>query len=114
VSWLVTGSCEAAYRFGWMFGNLTGLLAAVIVVLLIVSARTGGRRGDRVHNFQRALKVAPYALGLAWIVGGFCVHRPDIACYVTTLSFGLLVVLAPLMLLLMVTAAQLVGRASAR
>ena len=119
--WLETGTCEAAHRFGWFVGNLTGLLAAVTITLLIVSAPAYRpdvprwvRRKVRV-GFQWVFLVVPYVLAAAaCVIGGFRVGWLDLACYVTTLALGTATVLAPLMLLLMFTTAHVVGRAAAR
>jgi hypothetical protein len=117
---LATGTCEAAHRFGWFVGNVTGLLAAFTIVLLILSAppyRPEVPRAVRpqVRNrFQWLFILVPYLLAAGCIAGGFCVRPYELGCYITTLSLGILAVIGPLMLLLMFTTAQIVGRAGAR
>ena len=118
--WLATGTCEAAYHFGWAVGTLIGALAAITIIFLVLSS-PAYRRGiqpavnPRVRIvFQWIFILVPYLLALICIAGGWRVGSIDLGCYLTTLSLGLLAVIGPIMLLLMFTTAHVVGRAAAR
>src|SRR5262249_41024280 len=118
--WLATGTCEAAYHFGWAVGTLIGALAAVTIVFLVLSSPAYRRGVPRAVApwmrifFQWIFILVPYLLALICIAGGFRIGSLDLGCYLTTLSLGLLVVIGPVMLLLMFTTAHVVGRAAAR
>jgi hypothetical protein len=51
---------------------------------------------------------------LFWLVSIYSLGWSQVACYVGNLSLGMLLTLAPFVLLYVFTAAQWVGRASAR
>jgi hypothetical protein len=120
MDWLSTGSCSAAHQFGWLVGNASGLYAMAIIVILILSAPA--YRADvpfavseRTRKYtQWGLFVAELLLFGGWL---YCAHRvgwEHLSCFVVTFALGAVTVVAPIMLLLMFTAANWIGRASAR
>ena len=133
MEWLSAGSCSAAYKFGWLVGAGSGLYALAIVTILIASAPA--YRPDvplavseplRRYS-QLILFFAQLLLFVAWLGGGLHVvhaewHFPRVVqaewhllpCYITTLALAAMTVIVPIMLLFMFTAANWVGRASAR
>jgi hypothetical protein len=139
MDWLSAGSCSAAYKFGWLVGAGSGLYALAVVTILIASAPA--YRPDvplavseplRRYS-QWILLVAQLALFVAWLGGGQhvinaawhlqwewyflrAVHAEWhlLPCYIITLALAAVTVIAPIMLLFMFTAANWVGRASAR
>jgi len=111
-----------AARFGWLVGNASGLYALIIITLLILLAppyRRGvprmGRMGDAALRFsQWGLVLAPVPLVAVWAWGAFRVGRAGLETYAIMLSLGTIAVFAPILLVLMFTAAQWIGRSGAR
>ncbi len=120
MEWLPGNSCSAALKFGWLVGNLSGFCAMAVVIVLIASAPA--YRPDVPFAVNPALRKsvqwilfgAQFFLLVAWVAGAYAAGRGLVPCYVTTLAFGVMAVVAPLMLLMMFTAANWIGRASAR
>jgi hypothetical protein len=139
MGWLSAESCFAAAKFGWLVGAGSGLYALAVVTILIASAPA--YRPDVPFAVSEPLRrysqwilfFAQLALFVAWLGGGQHVinaqwHlqlewyflRPEHAawhllpCYFITLVSAAVTVIAPIMLLFMFTAANWVGRASAR
>jgi hypothetical protein len=120
MEWLPTHSCSAALELGWGVGTASGLWAMAIVIALIVSAPA--YRADVPfavnstlrRSLQWLLFIAQLSLLMAWGTGAYYAGHDFLPCYVTTLALGAISVIAPLMLLMMFTAANWIGRASAR
>ena len=106
-------------HFGWLLGNVSGLYALIIILLLILFAppyRPGvPRMGEATLWWvQWGLILAQIPLAGAWAWGAFRVGRAGLEMYAIMLSLGTIAVFAPILLVLMFTAAQWVGRSSAR
>jgi hypothetical protein len=139
MEWLSAGSCSEAYGFGWLVGAGSGLYALAIVTILIASAPAYRLDvplavSEPLRRYsQWILLVAQLLLFFAWLGGGLHVINaewhllPDwhflhaehaqwhlLPCYIITLVPGAVIVIAPIMLLFMFTAANWVARASAR
>jgi hypothetical protein len=120
MEWLATGGCPEAHKFGWLVGNASGLYAMAIIFVLIASAPAYRADVPLAVNatlrwaVQWLLFFAQPLLLAAWVGGAYHVGAAMWACYVPMVGLGALFVIAPLMLLLMFTAANWVGRASAR
>jgi hypothetical protein len=120
MEWLPVNSCSAAHEFGWQVGTASGLWAMALVIALIVSAPA--YRPDVPFSVNSTLRKSlqwilfggQLSLLIAWGAGADHAGREHLSCYVTTLALGALSVIAPLMLLMMFTAANWIGRASAR
>lgn len=123
MGWLSAGSCSAAYKFGWLVGAGSGLYALTIVTILIASAPA--YRPDVPLAVSEPLRrysqwilfFAQLLLFVAWLGGGVHVVHAGwhfLPCYITTLALAAMIVIAPIMLLFMFTAANWVGRAGAR
>ena len=120
MEWLQANSCAAALRFGWLVGAASGLYAMAIVIVLVASAPA--YRADvpfAVNKSVRAsmqwlLFFAQFLLLGAWAAGAYRVGRDFLACFIPTVALAVMAVVAPIMLLLVFTAATSVGRASAR
>jgi hypothetical protein len=123
MDWLSAGTCSAAYKFGWLVGAGSGLYALTIVIILIASAPA--YRPDVPLAVSESLRrysqwilfFAQLLLFVAWLGGGVRVVHADwhfLPCYITTLALAAMIVIAPIMLLFMFTAANCVGRAGAR
>ena len=118
--WLPGNSCLAAMKFGWLIGNLSGLFAMAMIIVLVASAPA--YRPDVPFSVNPALRRsvqwmlfgAQFSLLLAWAAGAYAESRELLSCYMTSLALGAMAVIAPLMLLMMFTAANWIGRASAR
>jgi hypothetical protein len=102
MEWLPAHSCSAAPELGWRVGAASGLWAMALVIALIASAPA------------YRLFVAQLSLLMAWGTGAYYAGHDLLPCYITTLALGAISVIAPLMLLMMFTAANWIGRASAR
>jgi hypothetical protein len=117
--WLAADTCPAANQFGWLTGTATGLCAMAIVIILIASAPAYRAdiplvigEGARSKT-QWTLVFAQILLVFAWGAGAW--HAVGFFhCYVWTFAFGALSVVTPVMLLLMFTSANWIGRAGAR
>jgi hypothetical protein len=120
MEWLAVGSCRAAYQFGWLIGNASGFYAMAIIIVLIASAPAYRADVPLAVNvtvrktMQWGLFFAQLLLLGAWACGAHHVGSQFLGCYVMTVGLGAVAVIAPLMLLLMFTAANWVGGASAR
>jgi hypothetical protein len=123
MEWLSAGSCSAAYKFGWLVGAGSGLYALAIVTILIASAPAYRPDvpvvvSETLRRYsQLFLFIAQLLLFFAWFYGGVRVTHADwhlLPCYIVTLVPAAVTVIAPIMLLFMFTAANWVGRASAR
>jgi len=119
MDWFSVADRAASTRFGWAIGCASGLYLAAIVVLLILSApayRAGVPRavdaGIRKVS-QWALTIAPLALLVAWSGCGY-LAKEFLSAFAVALSFGMLLVIAPLLLLLIFSAANRLGEAMAR
>lgn len=120
MDWFAAGNCAEAGQFGWLVGAASGIYAASIVIVLIVTspaylAEVPRAVSERVRIIaQRLLKIAPLVLIAVWGICAIRVGRADIVCYATFVSLGTAGVIAPIMLLLMFTSANIVGSGSAR
>jgi hypothetical protein len=120
MEWLPVNSCSAALKFGWWVGNLSGACAMAVIIVLIASAPAYLPDVPFAINatlrkyLQWVLFVAQLSLLIAWGAGAYCAGRDFLPCYGITLALGAMAVIAPLMLLMMFTAANWIGRASAR
>jgi hypothetical protein len=120
MEWLPANSCPAALEFGWRVGTASGLWAMALIIALIASAPA--YRADVPFAVNSTLRkyvqwflfVAQLSLLIAWGAGAYYAGHDFLSCYVTTLALGAISVIAPLMLLMMFTAANWIGRASAR
>lgn len=120
MDWLPGNSPSAACQFGWLVGNASGLYAMAIIIGLILSAPA--YRADvlfavseRTRNLVQWLLFAAQILLLGiWLLGAWWLGWAHLDCYVTTVALGAVAVVAPVTLLLMFTAANWIGRASAR
>jgi hypothetical protein len=114
-------AAEPAY-FGWLIGSASGLYALVIITLLVLFAppyrpdvpRLGGLGDTKLSCLQWGLTIAQLPLAAAWTWGLLRVGRAGLEMYAITLALGTIAVFAPILLVLMFTAAQWVGRSSAR
>jgi hypothetical protein len=119
MDWLAADSGSAANQFGWLMGTVTGLCAMAIVIILIASApayraevpliMSAGAR----NKTQWILFSAQFLLVLAWGAGAWHAYH-FFRCYIFTFALGALAVVMPMMLLLMFSSANWIGRASAR
>lgn len=121
MDWLTGGgACSAAYSFGWLIGNGSGLYALIVVTILIATAPAYHPDVPRVVSdstrtrSQWILIFAQPLLFVIWLLGAVHVGGEFVSCYITTVCLGTVVVIAPIMLLLIFTSAGWVGRASAR
>src|ERR1700759_4084429 len=118
MAWLYANDCSSANHFGWLVGNAAGTFAMAIVIILIASAPAYRADVPMVMSekarsrLQWGLIFAQGALFFAWVGCGWYA-RAYLACYVWTLALGAIAVIAPVMLLLMFTAANWIGRAGA-
>jgi hypothetical protein len=122
MEWLSVNGCAEARQFGWLIGTASGTYAMAIIIVLIASAPA--YRPDvpfavsetARKSTQWILFAAQLLLLVLWVGGGYHVRAGGqyLSCYVWTLPLGALAVVVPLMLLMMLTAAYWVGRASAR
>ncbi len=119
--WLATGTCAQAREFGWLIGNLSGLCVVATVILLIMSSpayhpdvRRERSDAARVWLQRLILRPVPMLLFGLWLAGGWYAGATFLGCYAGPLALGGLAVVAPIMLLLMFTAANQIGRASLR
>jgi hypothetical protein len=119
--WLATATdFDQARRLGWMLGNAAGLYALLIIILMVLSApayhpavplavpqkvRTGS---------QWLLMAAQLPLFVCGLFGGLYLGSEVRPYYLIAFCFGAISVIAPIMLLMMLTAANWVGRSSAR
>jgi hypothetical protein len=122
MDWLVAGNCPAPTRFDWAVGFGLGGYAVALVIVLIALAppyhpdipkalNDRHRRLIQWGLFMAELLVIAFLWGLGMFDAGFA-HFVD--CTSRVLSLGACAVLAPVMLLIMLTAARVVGRMSAR
>ena len=119
MDWFSIPDGGAALHFGWAVGSASGLYAAIIITVLIMTAPPyhpdlpRAARSAWRKNGQRVFSAMSVVLLAAW---GFCGYHAsgDLAEFAVALSFGMLSVIGPLMLILMFTAANWVGEASAR
>ena len=120
MEWLPANSCSAALEFGWQVGTASGLWAMALVIALIASAPAYRAEvplfvSSTLRKYvQWFLLVAQLLLLAAWGAGGYYAGHLFLSCYITTVALGAVCVIAPLMLLMMFTAANWIGRASAR
>lgn len=120
MDWFAAGNCAEAGQFGWLVGAASGIYAASIVIVLIVTSpaylpEVPRAVSERIRvNSQRLLKIAPLLLIAFWGGCALRVGRADLACYATFVALGTAGVVAPIMLLLMFTSANIVGSGSAR
>jgi hypothetical protein len=121
MDWLATGSCLEARQFGWLIGNVSGLCVIAVVTLLIMSSPAFHRavpstvnKSVRVWSQWLFLKAVPVLLFGLWLYGGWHAGAAFLDCYATALALGALAVVAPIMLLLMFSAANQIGRMSVR
>jgi hypothetical protein len=121
MDWLATGTCAQARQFGWLIGDLSGLCVVATVILLIMSSpayHPDVRREDshavRAWSQWLFLRPVPMLLFGLWLGGGWYAGVTFLGCYAASLALGVLAVVAPIMLLLMFTAANQIGRASLR
>ena len=122
MEWLSANSCSAAHQFGWLIGTASGTYAMAVIIVLIATAPA--YRPDvpfavsetARKSTQWILFGAQLLLLVLWGGGGYYARADGqfLSCYVWTVPLGALAVVAPLMLLMMLTAAYWVGRASAR
>jgi len=120
-SWLATAtSVDHAYRLGWVFGTAAGLYALLVIVLMVLSAPAYHPdvplvvpRKIRIGSQWLMMAAQLLPLFVAGLYGGLHLSS-DLRPYLITFCFGAVAVIAPIMLLMMFTAANWVGRASAR
>jgi uncharacterized membrane protein YhdT len=113
MDWFSTADAAASLRFGWVIGTASGLYLDVLVILLIVSApayredvpRSVGVRLRKIA--QWALTLAPTALFVGWVLCGYAAQ--SLARFGLGVSLAMLCVAAPLMLLVVFSAANRVG-----
>jgi len=117
VDWLTVDSCEAAARFGWFVGILTGGIADIVIIVIIASApKLGARRPPAAalwNKTRTALRHSLWVLGLVWLWGGYHAFA-FVTYYTTTLGFGCALTTAIVLLLAMLTAANQIGARSVR
>lgn len=120
MEWLPVNSPDAAFAFGWQVGTASGLWAMALIVVLIASAPAYRPDVPFAVNstlrkrLQWVLFGGQLSLLLAWGAGACRAGHDYLSCYITTVALGAMSIIAPLMLLMMFTAANWVGRASAR
>lgn len=112
-------AADVAY-FGWVVGNISGTFAAVSLTFLTLTARAyewnaapAVSQGTRT-TIQWILWGLPSVLFVAWAWSGYCVGWSELPTFIVTASLGVVASLAPIILLFMLTAAGIVGKASAR
>lgn len=116
----MSGLVGAPAYFGWLVGSASGLYALVIITILIATAPPYHRDVPRMNDARRNRWqwVLTILLGLvllvAWAAGALCVGRDQLDVYAVAVALGMIAVFAPILLLLMFTAAQWVGRSAAR
>jgi hypothetical protein len=112
--------CSAANHFGWLVGIASGTCAMTIIIILIASAPAYRADVPMVisekarSRTQWVLLGVQFLLFCAWAACGYLVGMANLGCYASTLSLGAVAVIAPVMLLLIFTAANWIGRAGAR
>jgi hypothetical protein len=120
MEWLTAETCSGAAKFGWLVGNLSGLYGLVNVVVLIVSAPAYHPELPFVVNkrlrkgSQWLLYFAQLLLFFVWLLGGSYVGAEFLRWYTIAFCIGATIVVAPIMLLIMFTSANWIGRARAR
>lgn len=119
MDWLAN-SCMAAQQFGWLLGVHSGGFIAALAMAMLLSARAyryGARRSKQSLQrvaAQRALRGLAWLPLVMWAICAAYVGRPFFFCYATWLAIGTVAVTAPVFVLLMLTAANKVGKRSVR
>jgi hypothetical protein len=119
--WLATATdVGQACRLGWVFGTTAALYALVVIVLMVLSAPAyhpavplAVPRKVRVAS-QWLLMAAQLPLFVAGLCGCWYLSIAFRPYYLIAFCLGAISVIAPIMLLMMLTAADWVGRSSAR
>jgi hypothetical protein len=120
MDWLAANDCLAAQQFGWLVGAHTGAYVGLLAMAMLLSARAyryGATRSGpspRRAVAQLILRWLVWLVVVAWLISAFHVGRKFFFCYATWLAIGALVVAAPAVALLMLTAANRIGKWSVR
>jgi hypothetical protein len=120
MDWLAANDCPAAQQFGWLIGAHSGAYIALLAVAMLLSARayrygvTRSGPSPRRALVQLILRWLVWLVVVAWLIGAFHVGRKFFFCYATWLAIGAAAVTAPAVVLLMLTAANRIGKWSVR
>ena len=117
--WFATNDCAAAANFGWFVGAHSGLFLDAMAVAMFVSARAfryGAARAVRTEArlaIQALLRHSPWVAVIAWFLCGYAANA-YFRCFATDLVIAVAAVVAPVLVLGMLTAANKVGRRGVR
>ena len=120
MDWLAANNCQAAQQFGWLIGAHSGAFISALTIAMLLSARPyryGMRRSGHAPRraaTQRALRGLTWATLVAWLICAHHVGREFFFCYTAWLTIGTITVAAPACVLLMLSAANKVGKWSVR
>jgi hypothetical protein len=120
MDWLAANNCLAAQQFGWLIGAHSGAFVVALAIAMLLSARAyryGLQRSQQSLQrgaVQRALRGVVWVVLVVWAICAQYVGREFFFCYATWLAIGTVAVTAPAFVLLMLTAANKVGRRSVR
>jgi len=120
MGWISTGSCAAAEQLGVLVGTFSGLFVGIIIVALVVSQWRYPRHvetmvlPDTRMRTQSLLVTLPWLLAIVWAGGATYAGRVFVSCYVTHLAAAAAVFLAPVVIAVLMHAANRVGRAGIR
>jgi hypothetical protein len=120
MDWLVADNCLAAQQFGWLIGAHSGAFISALAIAMLLSARPyryGMHRSGhspRRAATQRILRGLTWLVLVAWLLAVHYVGREFFFCYAAWLAIGTVVVAAPACVLMMLAAANKVGKWSVR
>lgn len=111
-------SCIDANLLGWIVGAASGAFADVILVTLVALSPALGRgrpaTSERWAARRRFLRRSLWLLLPIWCAGGAYVGRDVVFCYARGLSFAAAATMGILMALVILSAANQIGRRSVR
>ena len=120
MDWVAANDCPAAQQFGWLIGAHTGAFIAILAMAMLLSARAfryGAMRSGpspRRAVAQLILRWLVWLVAAAWLIAAFRVGREFFFCYATWFAIGAAAVAGPSVVLLMLTAANKIGKWSVR
>ncbi len=118
MDWFPTGSCPAAADFGWFVGTHGALVIDVLALAMLLSSlsyRLGVRDTAKVRiTLQKVLRFLTWLPSFVWAGYGFYFGSALFPCYATPLAIGAAMTIAPAVAIIMLSAANRVGRRGVR
>jgi hypothetical protein len=138
MAWIATGDCAAAGQFGVFVGLLSGLFVDLLIIGLIKIARDyrprprdgvprlprterereraerERRREEQPVAIRSLLVTLPWLLVIVWSVCATYVGSIWMSCYATHLAAAAAIAIAPMLALVLWTAANKVGTGGVR